>query len=82
MEHQIYRSLYEFMYAYEQIERERVSRFGHSTDRKLQFELLLKDALRGDEVVGLERSRDSLELVIGNILGEERLTKKFTVLDW
>ena len=82
MEHQIYRSLYEFMYAYEQIERERVSRFGHSTDRKLQFELLLKDALRGDEVVGLERSRDSLELVIGNILGEERLTKRFTILDW
>src|SRR5207249_9590954 len=26
MEHQIYRSLYEFMYAYEQIERERVRR--------------------------------------------------------
>ncbi len=29
MEHQIYRSLYEFMYAYEQIERERTKRFGH-----------------------------------------------------
>jgi hypothetical protein len=82
MEHQIYRSLYEFMYAYEQIERERTRRFGHQTDRKTQFEYLLRDALRDDEVVGLHRGPDSLELVIGNILGEERLTKKFTILDW
>lgn len=82
MEHQIYRSLYEFMYAYEQIERERIKRFGHMSDRKTQFEYLLRDALRDDEVVDLHRSSDSLELVIGNILGEERLTKKFTILDW
>ncbi len=82
MEHQIYRSLYEFMYAYEQIERERTRRFGHQTDRKTQFEYLLRDALKDDEVVGLHRSPDSLELVIGNILGEERLTKRFTILDW
>jgi hypothetical protein len=82
MEHQIYRSLYEFMYAYEQIERERVRRFGHITDRKTQFEYLLKDALKDDETVGLHRSKDSLELVIGNILGEENLTKRFTILDW
>ena len=82
MEHQIYRSLYEFMYAYEQIERERVRRFGHITDRKTQFEYLLKDALKEDQVVDLHRSQDSLELVIGNILGEERLSKRFTILDW
>jgi len=82
MEHQIYRSLYEFMYAYEQIERERIKRFGHSTDRKIQFEYLLRDALRDDEVVDLHRSPDTLELVIGNILGEEKLTKNFTILDW
>jgi hypothetical protein len=82
MEHQIYRSLYEFMYAYEQIERERVRRFGHITDRKTQFEYLLKDALKDDEIVDLHRNHDSLELVIGNVLGEERLTKRFTILDW
>jgi hypothetical protein len=82
MEHQIYRSLYEFMYAYEQIERERTRRFGHSSDRKTQFEYLLRDALKEDEVVDLHRSPDSLELVIGNIIGEERLTKKFAILDW
>jgi hypothetical protein len=82
MEHQIYRSLYEFMYAYEQIERERIRRFGHTTDRKVQFEYLLRDALKDDEVVALHRSSDSLELVIGNILGEKALTKRFTILDW
>ena len=81
MEHQIYRSLYEFMYAYEQIERERVRRFGHATDRKVQFECLLRDALKDDEVVDLRRNGDSLELVIGNILGEESLAKTFTILD-
>jgi len=82
MEHQIYRSLYEFMYAYEQIERERIRRFGHVTDRKTQFEYILIDALKDDAVVDLHRSTDSLELVIGNILGEEKLTKNFTILDW
>jgi hypothetical protein len=82
MEHQIYRSLYEFMYAYEQIDRERVRRFSHATDRKTQFEYLLRDALKDDEVVDLHRSDDSLELVIGNILGEEKLVKNFTILDW
>jgi len=82
MEHQIYRSLYEFMYAYEQIERERTKRFGHKTDRKIQFEHLLRDALKDDEVVDLRRGPDSLELVISNILGDEKLTKKFTILDW
>ena len=82
MEHQIYRSLYEFMYAYEQIERERARRFGHITDRKVQFEYLLRDVLRDDEVVDLHRTKDSLEFVIGNILGEESLTKNFTILDW
>jgi hypothetical protein len=82
MEHQIYRSLYEFMYAYEQIERERVRRFGQASDRKIQFECLLKDALRDDKVLDLHRNNDSLELVIGNILGEEKLTKNFTILDW
>jgi len=82
MEHQIYRSLYEFMYAYEQIDRERTRRFGHVTDRKTQFEYILINALKDDEVVDLHRSTDSLELVIGNILGEEKLTKNFTILDW
>ncbi len=79
---QIYRSLYEFMYAYEQIERERSARFGDVTDRKVQFEYLLKEALKDDEVVDLASEGQSLELVVGNILGEQRLTKKFPIIDW
>ena len=81
IEDQIYRSLYEFMYAYEQIERERSARFGDFTDRKVQFEYLLKDALMDDEVVDLASEGQSLKLVIGNILGEQSLTKEFAILD-
>ena len=48
------------MYAYEQIEIERVRRFGHAADRKLHFEYLLKDALKDDEVIELvPRTRPS-----------------------
>jgi hypothetical protein len=79
---QIYRSLYEFMYAYEQIERERSTRFGHLTDRKVQLEYLLKEALCDDEVVDTTREGESLQLVVGNILGEKRLTKEFPIIDW
>jgi hypothetical protein len=79
---QIYRSLYEFMYAYEQIERQRSARFGDTTDRKVQFECLLREALKDDEVIDLAREGQSLELIVGNILGEQRLIKKFAIIDW
>lgn len=79
---QIYRSLYEFMFAYEQIERERSRRFGQVTDRKTHFEYLLREALKDDEVVDLTREGRSLMLVVGNILGEQGLIKKFPIIDW
>lgn len=79
---QIYRSLYEFMYAYEQIERERAARFGYSTDRKAQFEYLLREALKDDEIIDLAHEGESLELVVGNILGEQSLIGKFPIIDW
>ncbi len=79
---QIYRSLYEFMYAYEQIERERCARFGHMTDRKKHFEYLLRKALKEDEVVELTHDGDALKLEIGNILGERGLTEKFPIIDF
>jgi hypothetical protein len=78
---QIYRSLYEFMYAYEQIERERSARFGDWRDRKVQFEYLLKEALKDDEVVDIASEGQSLKLVVGNILGEQHLTREFAILD-
>ena len=76
---QIYRSLYEFMYAYEQIERERSARFGSTADRKMQFEYLLRESLKDDEVVDLVSEGESLKLEIGNILREQQLTKKFPI---
>ncbi len=79
---QIYRSLYEFIYAYEQIERERCSRFGITRDRKTQFEYLLRAALRDDEVVSVERDGSRLELSISNILDEQSLIGRFPIIDW
>ena len=79
---QIYRSLYEFIYAYEQIERERSARFGTVTDRKIQFEHLLREALKDDEVIQLARDGESLELIVGNILGEQSVIGKFPIIDW
>ena len=40
----------------------------------MQFECLLKEALKDDEVVDLASDAQSLKLEIGNILGEQRLT--------
>jgi hypothetical protein len=79
---QIYRSLYEFMYAYEQIERERSVRFGVMTDRKVQFEYLLREALKDDEVIDLEREGKSLVANVGNILAERKLAARFPILNW
>jgi hypothetical protein len=79
---QIFRSLYEFMYAYEQIERERSRRFGHLMERKAQFEFLLREALKDDDVVKVAREGDRLQLVLGNILGEKSLMKEFPIIDW
>ena len=79
---QIYRSLYEFMYAYEQIERERSKRFGNTSDRKIQFEYILKQALADDEAVSVAREGESLELLVGNILGDESIIRKFPIIDW
>jgi hypothetical protein len=79
---QIYRSLYEFIYAYEQIEQERATRFGDVTDRKAQFEYLLRDALKDDEVIDLALEGESLELVVGNVLDERSIIGKFPIIDW
>jgi hypothetical protein len=78
---QIYRSLYEFMYAYEQIERERSKRFGDNPDRKIQFEYLLKQTLVDDEAVRLKSEGESLELIIGNILDDDSIVGTFPIID-
>ena len=79
---QIYRSLYEFMFAYEQIEQERCKRFGQAADRKTHFEYLLREALKDDAIVDLTREGNSLMLVVGNTLKEQGLIKNFPIIDW
>jgi hypothetical protein len=79
---QIYRSLYEFMFAYEQIERERIAKFGQIVDRRAQFETLLKSALEDDTIVGLEHDGERLDLVVGNSLGESALEHRFPIIDF
>jgi hypothetical protein len=81
LEDQIYRSLYELMYAYEQIERERSRRFGEMMDRRAQLERILRNALEEDDIVSLKRNGERLEIVIGNILKEQSLILNFPIID-
>jgi hypothetical protein len=32
--------------------------------------------------IELVHHKDSLEMAVGNILGEEKLVKRFTLIDW
>lgn len=82
IEEQLHRSLYEFMFAYEQIERERAARFGGGNDRKIQFGALVAEALRSDPFIEVSESRKSLILNIRNKLNEESLYKSFPIVDW
>jgi hypothetical protein len=63
-EDQVYRSLYEFMFAYEQIEGERSRRFGPPASRAAQFEAVARAALAGDPYVRLARAGTSLTLKV------------------
>jgi hypothetical protein len=79
--HQFFRQLYEFMYSYVQMEMERSKRFGPMAGRKKQFELILREALKDDEVCELYNDGNRLMLRIGNIVGEKRLVESFPMLD-
>lgn len=81
IEDQVYRSLYELTFAYEQIERERVRRFGAPADRKRHFEQVVRSALRDDPYVGLEDAGANLEFVIRNKGLEESLYTRFQAVD-
>jgi len=52
------------------------------TDRKIQFEHLMREALKDDDVIQLAREGESLELIVGNILGEQSVIGKFPIIDW
>ncbi|HLN51532.1 MAG TPA: hypothetical protein VK455_05710 [Thermoplasmata archaeon] len=82
LEDQIFRSLYELMFAYEQIEGERARRFGAVGTRKRHFEGVLRRALRDDPFVRLEGDGRRLEMVIRNKCQEESLVTRFPAVEW
>ena len=81
LEDQIYRSLYEFLFAYEQLEQERVRRFGAGRARKDQFADLLKEALADDPFVRARESARGVEMEIRNALAAEDLYTTFLLVD-
>lgn len=81
IEDQVYRSLYEFMFAYEQIEQERVRRFGDAGSRKGHLEALFEEALRDDRYVRLRADGPSRTLEIRNRLSDEALNTTFPLVD-
>lgn len=81
IEDQIYRSLYETMFAYEQIESERVRRFGVQGSRKRRFEAILREAVRSDPFVRLEGAGPHLEMEIRNNCQEESLFTRFRMVE-
>lgn len=82
IEDQLFRSLYEFVFAYEQLEMERLRRFGRVRSRKGHFATLLREALHGDPFLRLNERSDRLELEILNALGEKRFNTLFPILSF
>jgi hypothetical protein len=81
VEDQVYRSLYELMFAYEQIDHERQRRFGGEGSRKRRFEAALEEALSEDPFVRLERQDRRLEMVIRNECEGGPVYVRFTLVD-
>jgi hypothetical protein len=81
IEDQVFRSLYEFLFAYEQIDQERVRRFGGATSRKGQFVSLLERALSHDRYVRLTMTDRQAGLEIRNTLSDEGLYTTFPLVD-
>ena len=81
VEDQVFRSLYEFVFAFEQIEAERLRRFGAARNRKAHFERVVTEALRSDPFVRTQAGPRGVELRIGNALGDETLNTAFPLVD-
>ncbi len=81
LDDQIFRSLYEFMFAYEQIDGERTRRFGPVGSRRRRFEALLGEALRDDPFVRLRVDGRSVVLALRRAGGDERLSYTFPLVD-
>ena len=81
VEDQVYRSLYEFMFAYEQIEGERVRRFGEAGSRKTHLRALVEEAVRADPYLRVRERGGGAELEIRNALSDEGLNTVFPLVD-
>ncbi len=81
LEDQVYHSLYEFMFAYEQIEVERSRRFGASGSRKRHFEAVVAEALREDRFARPRVHPAGLVLEIRPASVEEALSLDFPLVD-
>jgi hypothetical protein len=81
LDDQIFRSLYEFMFAYEQIDQERARRFGEVGSRRRRFEALLGEALREDRFVRLRTEGRSTVLALRDDRSDERLNYTFPLVD-
>jgi len=81
LEDQVFRSLYEFMFAYEQIESERARRFGPLGSRKRRFQAIVHEALRDDPIARPREEGRTLTLEVRNRLGEEPLWLEFPLVD-
>jgi len=81
VEDQIFRSLYEFMFAFEQIEHERARRFGSVGSRKRYFESLVIESLRRDAFVRPRSDPTGLLLQVHPGGEEESLSFDFPLVD-
>ncbi len=81
LEDQVYRSLYELLFAYEQLDQERMRRFGAGGSRKAHLTTLLTEALVEDPFVRPRHSASGLELEIRNALGDAGLYTTFPLVD-
>lgn len=81
IEDQVYRSLYEAMFAYERVDEEAQRRFGDGGGRRGRLTELLGEALRNDPFVRLRLRSGAAELHIENALADEALNIDFPVVD-
>jgi hypothetical protein len=81
-EDQIYRSLYEFMFAYEQLDLERRRRFGDPVGRREQFASIVLEALHEDPFARPMPDGRNLLLEVRNPLAEESLYTRFPLVDY
>jgi hypothetical protein len=81
-EDQIYRSLYEFMFAFEQIAHERRRRFGDPGSRKRHFESIVEVALAQDPFVRVRHDPTGLQMEVRGPGGDESLIYRFPLVDY